>query len=171
MKIRNKKKVEIESKTYWVNELTIKDVFTFHFNFDKSLTAGILPKLIDNRELLESVTDCPWEILISLPFSKLMKFQKIFMEVNKALFLQKKQDDLNTPTSSDFIGNLFFLYCNLIEAGHSEILNYGYSFFIRAINNSERIKSSQTAEMAVAFRMSQTTDNKQWKKYIKTLTR
>lgn len=173
--LRSKKKFLLDNgKTYLVRELTIGDLFASYYTVRSIDTGGIeelFSNLIANISLLESVTTCPWDVLINIGASDLKNIYDLFLEVNSSFFQKKnnKKSKNSAGKEEDFINNLFVLYCGLIEAGHTNVVDYGYSFFIRAINNHERIKSLAIAEIATANRAAYHSDDKQWKKYIRSL--
>lgn len=161
------------SKTYWVRELTIGDIFASYYTV-RSIDAGgieeLFSNLVANISLLKSITTCPWDVLINLGASDLKNIYDLFLEVNSSFFGKKNKKPKNgTGKEEDFIDNLFILYCDLIEAGHTNVVDYGYSFFIKAINNHEKIRSFAIADIATANRVSYHSDDKQWEKYIRGL--
>lgn len=157
-----------------MRELTVDDIFALYYTFDSidiESVGGLFSNLFESLPLLESVTTCPWKVLVELGTSELKKIYELFLELNGQFFCSRKEKPKKDDKPEDFINNLFSLYCDLIESGHSNVLNYGYSFFLRAINNHERIKSLKVADMAIAIRTARSADDKQWKKYIRGLVR
>lgn len=154
-------------------ELSVNDVFVLYYTFDSiemEDVGGLFSSLLESIPLLESVTTCPWEVLVSLGTSELKKVYELFLELNSFFFEKRKERSKGKEVKiEEFVENVFFSYCDLTEAGHTDILNYGYSFFTKAINNHERIKCSKIADRAMATRMAYLSDQKQWKKYIRGL--
>jgi hypothetical protein len=171
--MKAKRKIFVDGNSYWINELTVGDVFALYYSFGHvGIEDGeeLLTSLLANRFLLESITTCPWDKIVNLRASEFKSFYNVFLELNNQFFRNTKPD-ANTEGSSleVFINELFELCCNLIEAGHSDVFNYGYSFFIKSISNHEKIKSGGIAEMATAMRMAQHSDAKEWKRYMRSL--
>lgn len=46
-------------------------------------------------------------------------------------------------------------------------MNYGYSYFIHAMNEHEYIRSRNMKEIAIAFRVARFSNEKNWKKFIR----
>jgi len=61
---------------------------------------------------------------------------------------------------------LFKEACHLIEAGHVDVLNYGFSYFIAALNEHLLIQGQNKRIMSEAVRWSRA-DNKDYKKFLK----
>lgn len=153
-----------------MRELTIDDIFALYYALDSvdiESINGLFSNLFENRLLLESVTTCPWEVLIELGASELKNIYELFLELNGQFFCTKKAKE--NVKSEDFVNSLFSLYCSLIESGHVNVLNYGYSFFLKAINNHELIRNTNIIGMANAVRVAQHGDDKQWKQYVRRL--
>jgi hypothetical protein len=171
--MKNKRKIFIDGGIYWISEFTVGDVFALYYNLghveigDKE---EWLTSLLANRFLLTSITTCPWDKIVGLGASELQSFYNIFLELNDQFFRNIKPNANTESTSSEiFIDRLFELCCNLIEVGHAGVFNYGYSFFIKSVNNHEKIKSRNIAEMATGMRMAQHGDAKEWKNYVRSL--
>ena len=62
---------------------------------------------------------------------------------------------------------LFKSACKLIEAGHPNVLDYGYSFFVDALNEHEYIKYEKLKDTAYAFRVAQFADEKTWRNFLR----
>lgn len=153
-----------------MQELTVSDVFTLHYILGGLINEDTLKEsfygLFKKNSLLQSVTDCPYEILLDLGVSELNSFYEIFLELNSQLFSSKQNKD---NVSINFIDSLFSLCCDLVEVGHTDVLTYGYSFFLKAINNHEKIKGRKLVETAEAIRTASHADAKQWKRYVRSL--
>ena len=54
-----------------------------------------------------------------------------------------------------------------MEAGHADVWRYGYSYFLIAVNEHQRIALEQTKELAFAVRLGNHADEKDWKKFMK----
>ncbi|MCK5021386.1 MAG: hypothetical protein KAS32_30520 [Candidatus Peribacteraceae bacterium] len=171
--MRKKKKFVVNGKAYSICELSVNDVFALYYTFDSiemEDARGLFSNLLESIPLLESVTTCPWKVLVNLGTSELKNIYELFLELNSFFFKKRKEKSKGKEVKiEEFVENVFFLYCNLTEAGHTGVLNYGYSFFIKAINNHERIKCSKIADGAMAARMAYHGDKNQWKKYIRDL--
>lgn len=175
--MRNKIKIFIRDNPYWLYELTISDIFNFNYiikNFNNIEIIEYLFKNISNHSdeglLFESITTCPFEVLLNLTISEFQEFVQSFIKQNHHFF-NKKSSKTKTDQTKDneFEVGLFDVCCHLIEHGHVNVMNYGYSFFFQAINNHEKIKSRDIAGIALATRMAQHSDDKQWKKYMRGL--
>jgi hypothetical protein len=55
----------------------------------------------------------------------------------------------------------------MVEAGHVECLDYGFGFFIDAVNEHEKIKLEQLASTAFAARAAQA-EEKDWIKFLRS---
>lgn len=171
--MRAKRKIFVNGRGYWLNELAIGDVFALYYSFGHVGTGNeedLLANLLANRSLLGSITTCPWDKIVNLRASEFKSLYDVFLELNDQFFRNTKSD-VNTEGRSleVFIDALFELCCSLIEVGHSGVFNYGYSFFIKSINNHEKIKNGSIAEMATAMRIAQHSDAKEWKRYMRSL--
>lgn len=173
--MRSKTKVLVNGQDYWIYELTVNDIFSFYHDVGNiDIAENIFLDFFNNKTILQlkAITSCPLNVLTSLPVSEFKDFVQVFLQQNNQFFSNKKQSkssDDSSSSSEDFINNLFELCCNMIEAGYPNIFEYGYSFFIKIINNHEKIKSRQIAETAIAIRVAQHSDEKQWKKYLRGL--
>ena len=61
---------------------------------------------------------------------------------------------------------LFKETCHLIEAGHVNVLEYGFSYFIAALNEHQIIQGQTKKILALAMRASKLKD-KDFKKFLK----
>ena len=55
----------------------------------------------------------------------------------------------------------------MIEAGHTNVLDYGYSFFIDALNEHEYVRSRDMKEIAIALRVARFANEKEWRKFLR----
>lgn len=174
--MRNKKKIRIGKKNYWLKELTIKDIFSLYYslkaiedssNSTTDATNKVFVEFLENRSLFSSITTCPWDELIGLHVSDFKKFYNEFLELNNQFF--RKKNNKKDSSKGNFIDNLFSLYCRLVEAGHTDVLAYGYSFFLKAISNHENIVCERVARTAISTRTAQYAEDKEWKRYIRSL--
>lgn len=55
----------------------------------------------------------------------------------------------------------------MIEAGHTNALDYGYSFFIDALNEHEYVRGRNMKDIAIALRVARFADEKGWKKFLR----
>ena len=173
--MRDKKRFRVDGQTYWMRELTIDDIFALYYTFDSidvETVGGLFSNIFESLPLLESITTCPWRVLVGLGSLELKKIYELFLKLNSTFFsgrLKKNENIKNGVKTEDFIDNIFFLYCDLTESGHTNVLRYGYSFFLRAVSNHERIKCSKIADSATSSRMAYHAENKDWKKYLRRL--
>lgn len=61
---------------------------------------------------------------------------------------------------------LFKEACHLIEANHVNVLDYGFSYFIAALNEHQLIQGDQKKILAIAVRASKLKD-KDFKRFLK----
>lgn len=173
--VRNRRKISLSERYYWVNELTIGDIFNLYYIVDditnESDFKQLFSKLIQEDSLVGFITNCPFQVLFQINPSELKIIYDVFLDINKQLFNKSIKQTTAPQTFDSFIFALFDLQCRLIEAGHLNAMDYGYSYFVRAINNYEQSRSRNIAEYAVASRNAYHADNKEWKKYIKELIR
>lgn len=173
--MRNKKRFRVDGQTYWMRELTIDDIFALYYTFDSidvETVGGLFSNIFESLPLLESITTCPWKVLVGLGSLELKNIYGLFLKLNSTFFsgrLKKGEDPQKELKTKDFIDNIFFLYCDLTESGHTDVLRYGYSFFLKAVSNHERIKCSKIADLATSSRMAYHSEKKDWKKYIRGL--
>lgn len=171
--MRAERKIFVDGNSYWLRELAIGDVFALYYSFGHvgiEDREELLTSLLANRFLLESITTCPWDKIVGLSVSEFKSFYNVFLELNDQFFRNTKPDANTEGRSLEvFIDGLFELCCSLIEVGHVGVFNYGYSFFIKSINNHEKIKNCDIAKMAQAMRMAQHSDAKEWKRYMRSL--
>lgn len=174
--MRNRKKIFVDNTSYWIKELTIRNIFSLYYNFktteephDTKIFGKIFTDFVENRSIVTSITSCPWDKLITLRVSDFKKFYDEFLELNSQFFRREKDKTDGKSRNEDFINNLFMLYCRLVEAGHNNVLDYGYSFFLRAINNNHKIDCEDVAKRATAVRMAHHSNDKDWKRYIRSL--
>ena len=74
----------------------------------------------------------------------------------------------DSRTASKFIDcGLFELGCILIGRGHSDPFDYGYSYFIRAVNRAMIAEYEETKQMAVAMRTARFTKKDEWNRYMR----
>ena len=62
--------------------------------------------------------------------------------------------------------DLFREACHLIESGHLNVLSYGYSYFIAALNEHQIIKGINRKERAISSRAANLND-KEFKRFLK----
>ena len=171
--IRNKKRVFIDGNAYWVNELTVGDIFNaYHVVEDitnENSFKELFSKLVIDAFLIEVVTNCPLSVFYQTSPTELKVVYESFLAVNKQLLRKSSVD--STQANIPFIIGLFDLYCYLVEAGHSNVLNYGYSYFVKAINNCGKNKNRNMVELASAFRTARFANDKEWMKYIRKMTK
>lgn len=168
--LRNKKNINIDGKKYWLKELTVADVFELENNLgiiDRNHVEDILLFLFEDQLILKSITNCPLQVLINLRASEFKEVGKVFLSLNHLLFGKKNQSGGRKRES--FVNGLFALFCSLIEAGHVDVLNYGFSFFIKAVNNHELIKNTNIVSMADAVRVAHYGNDEQWKRHVRSL--
>lgn len=55
----------------------------------------------------------------------------------------------------------------MVERGHGDVWDYGFNFFLVAIDESERLAADRTRDLAFAFRMGRFADAKEWKKFVR----
>lgn len=58
----------------------------------------------------------------------------------------------------------------MIEAGHADAMDYGWSFFIMALEIHEKIKKEFICNMAIAVRTGHHADKNEWRKFVKRMT-
>lgn len=54
-----------------------------------------------------------------------------------------------------------------MESGHVDVFNYGFSYFLHALNEHQIIMNTKQKEMAIAFRIARNSDKSEWRKYLK----
>jgi len=174
--IRNRKAVTVEGKRYWINELTIGNIFDLYHSVEDDITTKggfelLFVNIIRDDSLIGLITNCPSSLFLKTTPTKLKLIYEIFLEVNDNLFKPNRvvPEPKEAQSNESFIFNLFDFQCILVEAGHVNVLGYGYSYFIKAINNHEKNKSNRLAELASGFRHAHHSDNKEWKSYMRSL--
>ena len=171
--LRNKKKFVVDGESYWIRELNVGDVFDLYYAFqflDAENVGDLFSTILENKSLVESISTCPCDVLMGLGSSELKDIYKLFLDLNGRFFRTKTHhEDSKVGNSVSFIDNMFFRYCSLVESGHVDALQYGYSFFLKAVNNHEKLKCSKTADLAFAVRMANHGKDKDWKKYMRRL--
>jgi hypothetical protein len=55
----------------------------------------------------------------------------------------------------------------MIERGHGGVWDYGFNFFLVALDESERMAAERVKDAAFAVRMGRFADAKEWKKFIR----
>ena len=60
------------------------------------------------------------------------------------------------------------LCCRLVEGGHSGAADYGFGFFIDALNEHEQIKLERLAFTAYAVRVGTNADKDGWRKFLRS---
>ena len=108
-------------------------------------------------------------MLVGLGASELKIIYEDFLELNNHFFKISKKEVRETGREDGYLDNLFSLCCDLIESGHTNVFNYGYSYFLRAFNNNRRIRNGKIADVANAVRVANHADDRKWKKYIRGL--
>ena len=58
------------------------------------------------------------------------------------------------------------MVCSLIEAGHRDALNYGYSFFVDALNENMKLSNLRLKESAFAVRVGYFANQQEWRRFI-----
>lgn len=62
---------------------------------------------------------------------------------------------------------LFKEACHLIESGHTKVLDYGFSYFIAALNEHSLIQGQKKRVISEAVRWANKADDKQYKKFMR----
>lgn len=167
--MRKTKLITLGERCYELRELTINDVFCLSQVFG-NVTENVVHRFIRHETLITSISDIPRIKFLELGASEVTKLYEEILQLNSQFFYKREEKESeDKKNSSEFTNELFSICCTLIEAGHKDVFTYGYSFFIRAINNYEKIKNRNIVEVATSVRMAYHSDNKEWKKYVRSL--
>lgn len=165
--MRNREKIVLDGISYWLRELTVSDVFMVYYE-SQDLVNDFSSIIAQNKVLVNSIIDCPWELFLDMRVSEVTKFYERVLKLNKNVFRSKEKRS-ERKRDVNVIDGLFEMCCAMIEAGHVDVLNYGYSFFLKSVNNHELIRNRSTVDFGNAVRIAYHGDDKQWKKYVRGL--
>lgn len=178
--MRKKATITVQDNQYWLYELRVRDIFDLNYTIGDFNITGIAEHLLNDfinqskDSLLSKITSCPFGVLSTLSLSEFEEnILEQFLKINRLFFKKNKKQEQKTTQAQhnidSFAHDIFDLYCFLIENGHKEVMDYGYSFLMLAINNHSKYKNQKIADLATAVRMGNHADDKAWRKYMKAL--
>lgn len=172
MILKKQKRITIDNEAYVVSELTIRDIFNLSGAINETGQVDVeklFNDLLEDASLIVSVINCPLSKILQMPPSDIQQVYNSFLDINKLLF--KQSSPSGKISQKPFILSLFKIYCRLIEIGHKDAFDYGYSFGLEALGNYRINRLAEMAETSTSIRQAYHSDAKEWKRYIRGLIR
>jgi hypothetical protein len=155
--MRKQKTITLGRETFTVKELRVRDIHALLDEKDIEQSRG---------RMLSLSTGLDAQKLYGMRSPDLDAVWNAVREVNTAFLQKPRVVPQGRGQSKKLTAKVLDrCICRLIERGHAQVWNYGWTFFMAALTVSEDLEKDRLRSMAIAARLGNTTQ-KDWKKFL-----